>query len=267
MKKLALFTISLFMLITTVQSQDNPFERPSVQQLVVDNAHVFTPQQVAALTEKLNQFNRETSTQILVYTTPSLNGYDVADFAQRLGQGWHVGQKESDNGIVIVFKPRNGNEKGQITLQTGYGIEPLIPDATANQIVNREMIPFFQKGEIFQGIDQAVDVCISLTKKEYTAQKYDSTAKGSSGGAIIILIVFIVIFFSIFRKKNYANYNSGAKKSSLPFWVALGLLNSGSHHSSGWGNFSSGSGSFGGGGGFGGFGGGSFGGGGASGSW
>ena len=53
---------------------------------------------------------------------------------------------------------------------------------------------------------------------------------------------------------------------SLPFWIAMGMMSSGSSRGGGFSNFSSGGGSFGSGG-FGGFGGGSFGGGGAGGSW
>ena len=266
-KLLFLLTITLFNLGFAFPQQD-VFQKPAQQQLVVDNAGVFSSQEISMLKEKLHRFSNETSTQVLVYTTPDLQGYDVADFAQRLGQNWGIGQKGFDNGIVIVFKPKN-EEPGRITIQTGYGIEPLIPDATANQIIDIEMIPEFQKGNIYQGFDKALDVCIALTKKEFTAQNYKEKAKkGSEASGFIVMAIIMIVFFSVFAKsKSSRHYNTGGR-SSLPFWAAMFLLGSGSHRGSGWGDFSSGSGSFGGGGSsFGGFGGGSFGGGGASGSW
>jgi uncharacterized protein len=257
--------VLLFAFSNSVFGQQNEFPKPSKEELVIDNANVFTDAQRAALKAKLHQFSNETSTQILVYTTPDLMGYDVGDFAQRLGEAWGVGGK-SNNGIVIVFKPKN-EQPGQVTIQTGYGIEALIPDATANQIKNNEMIPAFKQGDIYGGIDKAVNTCISLTKEEYTAEAYEQNNQGSSAGAAIIFIIFMITFFSIFGRSRRSKYNSMGSRSNLPLWAALFLMGSGSHRGSGFGNFSGGSGSFGGGGGFGGFGGGSFGGGGASGSW
>ncbi|MGD9993596.1 MAG: YgcG family protein [Salinivirgaceae bacterium] len=260
--------VVLFTFLNAIQANDI-FTKPQEKQLVIDNAAVLAQSEEEALKQKLHQFSNETSTQVLIYTTNDLLGYDVADFAQRLGEGWGVGQKGFDNGIVIVFKPKD-ETPGRITLQTGYGIEPVIPDAIANRIIDIEMIPEFKNGNIYQGIDKAVDVCISLTKGEFTADGYkEQTASDDSiAGFIIVLIIFIFTFISAFgRAKKNKHYTTGSK-SNLPLWTTLFLLGGSSGRSSGWGNFSGGSGSFGGGGSsFGGFGGGSFGGGGASGSW
>lgn len=269
MRFLFLIFIALNISLTTQAKTDDLFTKPQKEQLVIDNARVFNSSELNGLKEKLHEFSNQTSTQLLIYTTPDLQGYDIADFAQRLGEAWGIGNKKFDNGIVIVFKPKN-ETKGEVTIQTGYGIEHLIPDATANQIIDNEMIPSFKNGNIYEGVDKAVDVCIALTKGEYTAAYYKKNSSNNDGGSIaglIILIVFLFTFFRMFGKTKNNQHLSG-KKSGLPFWLAMGMLSGGSHHNSGWGSFSGGSGSFGGGGSsFGGFGGGSFGGGGASGSW
>jgi uncharacterized protein len=271
MKRLLIIVVLFSLIGFTTKADEKIFEKPSRQQLVVDNAGVFSGPEIQALTQKLNAFSNQTSTQVLVYTTNDLQGYEVGYFAQRLGQGWGVGQKGFDNGIVIVFKTKTSDSPGQVTIQTGYGIEPLIPDAIARRIVDNEMIPSFKAGKIYEGFDKAINVCISLTKGEFKAADYKPKKKNSSGGGIIFLIVFFIVIFSVMgnsRKRNY--YNTGSRSSTLPFWLAMGMFGAGSRRS-GWSNFSSGSGSFGGGGGggggFGGFGGGGFGGGGASGSW
>lgn len=265
------FLLSLVVLVgflNITMASDDIFSKPQKEQLVIDNANVLSQSELEALKQKLHQFSNETSTQVLIYTTNDLLGYDVGDFAQRLGESWGIGQKGFDNGIVIVFKPKD-ETPGRITLQTGYGIEPVIPDAIANRIIDNEMIPEFKNGNIYLGIDKAVDVCISLTKGEFTADGYkEQTASGDSfAGFIIVLIVFLFTFISAFGRAKRNKYYAAGSKSNLPLWTTLFLLGSGSGRSSGWSNFSGGSGSFGGGSSFGGFGGGSFGGGGASGSW
>ena len=256
MKRILLIITFLAAAVTSF-ADDDIFSRPAEQALVVDNANAFTDEQHSALTEKLEAFNRETSTQILIYTTNDLHGYDIADFGQRLGEGWGVGQNGFDNGIVIVYKPKTDYESGRVTIQTGYGIESLIPDARCSWIINYKMIPHFRQNEIYEGIDEAVDACIAMTKGEF--QPADQRLEHTAGdiAAIVFFIVFIVVTVLLalkFGKNHYTTPGSSVYRS-------------GTWHSSDW---SSGGRSSGGGfshSSFGGFGGGHFGGGGASGSW
>ena len=143
MKRLIILTIAL--LGFTFLNAQIP-ERPSPPRLVNDFAGVLDRNEYANLEQKLEQFARETSTQILVVTVEDLQGYDPGDFAFRLGEEWGVGQSEKDNGIVILLKPKTSNENGQIFIATGYGLEGVLPDAVVNgDIVDTEMIPQFKK--------------------------------------------------------------------------------------------------------------------------
>lgn len=260
MKKLLISFIAVVFAVFAF-AQDIP-EKPNPPRLVNDLAGVMSSAQIEQLETELVHFNNTTSTQITVVTVPSLNGYEPAEFATRLGENWKVGQEGKNNGIVVLFKPKTAEEKGQVYIAVGYGLEGVIPDATAHRdIVDFEMIPRFKQGDVFGGLYYGTRVLMELAKGEYTADEYhQSIAKqGDSvlGGIVFFLIIFIVLPLLFGRKRRY--YSGG---SSLPFWLAMGLLGSGrSSHSGSFGNFS------GGGGGFGGFGGGSFGGGGAGGSW
>ena len=72
-----------------------------------------------------------------------LKGYDIVDYSQRLGQKWGVGEKKYNNGVIIVLKPKTAEDKGEVNIDVGYGMEPIIPDITAKQIIENEMIPQF----------------------------------------------------------------------------------------------------------------------------
>jgi uncharacterized protein len=248
--------------------------RPDPPRLVNDMAGILSPEQITVLEDSLVQFAQQTSNQIAVVTLSSLNGYDPAEMAYRIGETWGVGQKEKNNGIVILVKPKTGNEKGQVYISVGYGLEGAIPDAVANgKIIDQEMIPRFRENDYFGGIMTGARIIMGLSRGEFTAEQYQkgTSKKGSNGGGIVILIlIFLFIILPIIRGGNRRSFNSGSR--SLPFWVLMGMMGSGRSRSS-WSDFSGGRGGFGGfggggsGGGFGGFGGGSFGGGGAGGSW
>ncbi len=240
-------------------------ERPVPPKLVNDFAGILDQSETNNLETKLVQFARETSTQIVVVTIPDLEGYDAADYAFRLGEKWGVGQQGKDNGLVILVKPKTGNEQGRIFIATGYGLEGVLPDAVVNgTIIDNEIIPYFKQNNYYQGLESGINVIMDITKGEYTAEYYQEnyTKKGSGIPMIIILICFFIIL-PILRGRKRRFYSPG---KNLPFWLALGMLSGNHSHGGSFGNFSSGRGSFGGGG-FGGFGGGSFGGGGAGGSW
>ncbi|TRX62969.1 YgcG family protein [Carboxylicivirga sp. M1479] len=247
-------------------AQDIP-ERSNPPRLLNDYAGLLSSEQQQRLESHLSQFARETSTQITILLVNDFGGTSREDFAFKVGEKWGVGQKGKNNGIVVVVKPRIGNSRGQAFIATGYGLEGAVPDAVANRIIDKEMIPYFKQGDYFSGIAVASNRLMELTRGEYTADEYlNKTGKG--GGFGIIGIVFIFAIISFVMRAAGGNRRSNLGGSSLPFWVLMSAMGgrSNSSHGGSFGNFTSGGGSFGGGG-FGGFGGGGFGGGGAGGSW
>jgi uncharacterized protein len=235
-------------------------DRPKPPRLVNDFAGVLSQGENNNMESALEQFARQTSTQIVVVTVPDLQGYDKADYAQRLGESWGIGQEGKDNGLVILVKPKTQNSKGQVFVATGYGLEGVLPDAIVNRdIVDNEMIPRFKNEDYYGGLAAGINVIMDISRGEYTAEQYhEQTSAEGSAGIPFVIIMFILVITLFGRRRRRRFYTGG---SSLPFWLAMGMM-SGGHRSSGsFSNFSSG------GGGFGGFGGGSFGGGGAGGSW
>lgn len=215
---------------------------------------------------KLRQFEKETSSAIVIAIVESLDGYDKASYAFGLAEKWGVGQKGKNNGILILVKPKTSNSRGEVFIAPGYGLEGAVPDAIAKRIVEKEVVPNFKQGMYYTGLDIATDRIIELSRGEYTADEYRKATSGSAGSGIPVIIIFliVIVFSFIGRARRARHYSVG---HNVPFWIALGMMSSNRSHSGSFGNFSSGGGSFGGGGGFGGFGGGSFGGGGAGGSW
>lgn len=254
-KTLLLFTIFLIQ-AGIVFAQGTIPDKPNPPRLVNDFAQILSPDELQSLESKLVAFNDSTSVQIAVVIVPTLGGYEKADYAQQLGQKWGVGGSKFNNGFVILVKPKTASENGEAFIATGYGVEGSVPDATALDIVENEMIPHFKQNDYYGGINAATDVLMSLVKGEFSADSYSKKKKGTS--AIFILIIIIVIIFLISRNNNNhhtINRSGGGGLLFFPWMMGGG-------GSSGGGGFGGG-----GGGGFGGFGGGGFGGGGAGGSW
>ncbi len=254
-------TILAFLMgVTSVLFAQIP-DKPVPARLINDFAGVLSAGERSQLENSLEQFARETSTQIVVVTVDDLEGNDPGDYAFRLGEKWGVGQKGKDNGIIIILKPKQGNSKGQVFIATGYGLEGVLPDAVVNgTVIDNEMIPHFKDGNYFEGLSAGIKVIMDITRGEYTATQYQQNYAKQKDGVVPGVFFFIIIFviISVLRGRRNRFYSPG---KSLPFWIAMGMMSGRNSHHGSFGNFSSG------GGGFGGFGGGSFGGGGAGGSW
>ncbi|MEI6576188.1 MAG: TPM domain-containing protein [Bacteroidota bacterium] len=248
----------------SVFPQDIP-PRPSPPKLVNDMAGILDPADVARLEQELVAFNDSTTTQIVVLTVADLGGNDPAQYAFEVGQKWGVGQKGFNNGIVILVKPKQGNDRGKAFIATGYGLEAVVPDATSKRIVENEMIPHFQSGDYIGGIRAAVAVIESLARGEYPASAYNKKSKKAPSWGIVVPILVLLLIMFLFRSGGNNQHSIG---KGLPFWTALFLASSlGGRGGGGFGGGGGGGFGGGGGGGFGGFGGGGFGGGGAGGSW
>lgn len=221
--------------------------RPSPPKLVNDFTKTLTVEQVAALERKLVAFDDSTSNQVAIVLIPTTDGNAIEDVALQLGREWGVGNKDRNNGVVLLVAK---NDK-KTTIQVGYGLEGVITDVTAKSIIEHEIIPNFKQDNYYRGLDEAADALIKAAAGEYKAPEgYGSKKKGGFKTWMIIAIVLFIILSSMFGGTSGGTY-----------------VSRGGYRGWGGGGWSGGGGGSSGGGGFGGFGGGSFGGGGASGSW
>lgn len=202
---------------------------------------------------QLETFERETSNEISIIIVDDLNGMEPWDYASKIGEEWGVGKGKEDNGIVFLIKPVKNDDGGKkVCIGVGRGLEAIIPDITANEIIVNEFTPNFKNKNYYIGIKSTIEVLSSLSKKEYNYKAYAKKHDGSFLQGLFALIVIIVIIILIIRKGGRGG----------------GMTIGGGGFIGGFGGFGGGfGGSSGGSSGFGGFGGGSFGGGGASGDW
>lgn len=270
MKKFLTYILATLIGFSLFAQNEIP-ERPNPPTLVTDYANIFSPAERDRLEQKLVNFFAQSSNQIAVVTVNDFAGYDKADFATQLAHKWEIGKKDYDNGILVLIKPKTNQSNGEVQIAVGYGLEAVVPDATTKQIVENEMIPSFKAGDIFTGVDKASTVLMELAQGEYNYQQYAKHAGKNNGfNPFLLFMVIFIVFPILFGRRRKGVYSAGSRGSSLPFWLALGMMSGGRRSTGLFNDFSHGSGSFGGGsnfGSFGGFGGGGFGGGGAGGSW
>lgn len=253
MKMRFIHIVLLFLLSLSCLAQ---FPKPKYPPRLYNNfssIKLLTDDEEQLIEDQLVTFEKETSNEIAVIIVDNLNGMEPWDYAAKIGEEWGIGKEKEDNGIVLLIKPIKNDEGGRkVCIGIGRGLESVIPDITANEIIENEFTPNFKNKNYYLGLKSTIDVLSSLAKKEYNYKTYAKKHDGGFFEGLVALIVIIVIVIILIRR---GGRGGGMTIGSAGFIGGFGGFGSGFG-----GSRSSG-------GGFGGFGGGSFGGGGASGDW
>ncbi len=224
---------------------------PELTGRVVDNAQMIEPAVREQLTQQLNAHEKTTGEQLVVVTLPDLQGTDIADFGYQLGRYWGIGQKDKNNGALLIV----ARDERKLRIEVGYGLEGRLTDAQSSVIIHQVITPAFKAGNFSKGISDGVAAMLVVlggnpldepsTVYESRGDQESDSVERPPGLFVFLVLLFILTIF---------------------IGQMFGILPSGGGRGGSGGGFGGGGFGGGGGGGFSG-GGGSFGGGGSSGGW
>jgi len=265
---------------------------PELRARVTDLAGLLSPDQQTQTEDRLRAFEAETTHQIALLTVPDLEGEAIESFSLRVVEAWGLGRRQFDNGVLLVVAP----DDKRVRIEVGYGLEGVLPDASAARILREQILPHFGAGQMDRGTIAGLEAIMSVTRGEAFPPRVARSRgiRGGGGSGILPKLLFAGFMGGSFAlplarsRKTWFRALIGALLAGLVGWLllpdwfwrigaaALGAVLASSFFDSGpgyrrraRGPYSGGfGGGYGGGfgGGFGG-GGGGFGGGGASGSW
>ena len=219
---------------------------------VRDEAHWLSPNAFQALDQKLETFERDTTSQVVVAIFPKIpDGEELFDFSQRLFEAWKPGQKSKDNGaLLLIFSAER-----QMRIHTGLGMEGVLPDARCKQIISDLIAPQLRKGNREAAINAGVDAMIASAKGEYQGtgktHREGQNGKGRTSDGLahylIPAIFWIIVLLQLRRALRGRSGGVFYSRGNGGGWSSGGG-GSGGGSSSGGGGFSGGGGDSGGGG-------------------
>lgn len=128
---------------------------------VFDKEEVLSETDEDALNVIITQFEKETSNEIVIVTTPDIGDHEkMVFYAVEFGERYGVGKKDKDNGLIIVFSA----SLRETFIATGLGTEKLLTDPICKEIVDKKMVPEFKEGNYFEGILNGLNECIRVWK-------------------------------------------------------------------------------------------------------
>jgi len=223
---------------------------PAAAGTVNDFAGVIPAEKAARMGRLSQEVLEKTGTTVVVATVKDVGDNEPDIYANQLYQAWGIGKKRENKGVLIFFALR----ERKIRIETGYGVEGILPDGLVGEILDRYVMPYLKKGDYGTGLENAVTAVSQVVAKDAgvtlegnaTVRAITRTRQDNRGNILPLLLFFLVMIPLLLTRQG---------RAMLPYLI-IALLSSGR---------GGGGGGFGGfGGGYGGFGGGSSGGGGAS---
>ncbi len=229
---------------------------PPPKGAVNDFANIIPPESRSRMTALAEEVLEKTEVSLVVATFATTGGRDIETFATALFSAWGVGKKGEDKGVLLLVALK----ERRFRIETGYGVEGVLPDGKLGRIRDEYILPYFKQGQFGPGFENglkaiaavlAQDAGVKLSGQPAQAAPRPSGKKAT--GFPVGLLALLLLFFVFARRRR--------GRGGIWPWLFLGAMmgsGRGGHYSGGFGGF---------GGGFGGFGGGMSGGGGVSGSF
>ncbi|TAI47968.1 TPM domain-containing protein [Flagellimonas allohymeniacidonis] len=164
------------------------------REIVTDSAQILTEEQLTRLRVKLTEFEKATTNQLVVLTIEKLPAETIEQYANGTFNQNKLGQKDKDNGILIVFSEADR----EVRIEVGYGLESYITDAVASRIIRNTMIPEFKEGRYYVGLNLATDLIMKLLNDPEALEEFKQEMEGENQGLSGGLKIFVLLFLSVF---------------------------------------------------------------------
>lgn len=218
---------AVVILVALSQALVAAFPKPTGR--VNDFAGVLDQASVAQIYAIIREADRLTSAQIAVATVPSLDGMSVEEYANRLFHEWGIGAKDRDNGVLVLIAPT----QRKVRIEVGYGLEPVLPDGLAGEIIRTEILPRFRENDYPGGTLAAVTRIAGIVQRGHILKPderraLDQTATGDRP-PMILMIPFFGLFIAIggfmvgagLKSKTIFPLMFGGLFGGIPFLMSL----------------------------------------------
>ena len=227
-----------------------PGALPALTGRVVDDAHLLSDTDKAALAGKLRALEDQSTIQLVVATVPSLQGEEIEPYANALFRKWRLGKKDENNGVLFLIAPT----ERKIRFEVGYGLEGTLTDALTKLILRNAVGPKLKAGDSAGAINAGVDEATAILTKDKAEWKarpalQDEADQPLGTAGVVILMgmggAVLLVLFLLWRFRRSINWTSGA---SSAVWAGTSSGGSSVPTSGGGDSFSGGGGDSGGGG-------------------
>ena len=192
-------------LALTVQEVPNPQEVSG--DWVTDMAGILNEDTQAQINQMISDLEAKNGREMAVVTIPQTSpGTSPKEFATQLFNDWGIGKAGQDNGVLFLISV--GDRR--VEIETGYGVEGILPDAKVGNIIDTHIIPRFKQGDFADGTLAGTKALVVVLASDAQTVGTLPTAEDANswepfaallGGGIFAVIIGSVVYLLIHPQK------------------------------------------------------------------
>ncbi len=197
---------------------------PQLTGRVVDQTGTLSSSDIAALSQKLRDFEARKGSQVAVLIVPTTDPETIEQYSIRVADAWKVGRKKVDDGAILIVAKNDRH----LRIEVGYGLEGALTDITSRRIIDEVITPKFRTGDFSGGISDGVDRMISVIDGEPLPVPSPSVNFGNLEdiGPIIPVTLFASLVIGGFLRSILGRLLGSVATGSLIGLLALLILGS-----------------------------------------
>ena len=127
-----------------------------------DHANILSVDAEREIVRKLEQLETSTRHQVAVATVESLHQVPIEDYARSLGIFWGIGRVDENDGVILLVAPH----ERKVRIAVGCGLETVLTNQKASDIIQTDILPFFKVGNYEKGISDGVGQIADILENE-----------------------------------------------------------------------------------------------------
>jgi uncharacterized protein len=190
---LAVITFSPATLAVTVQEVPSPRQTGG---WVTDRANILSPETEAELNRLITELEAQNGSEIMVVTVPETSPYSSPkEFTTTWFNYWHIGKKGQDNGVLFMYSQGDN----RIEIETGYGVEDILPDAQVGNLIRTQIRPRFNQGDFDGGTVVGTQKLIEVLKTYQPHQSPNSSTTEAPSSSVIPSPIIDKKYIALFK--------------------------------------------------------------------
>lgn len=139
-------------------SNDGLVPTPPLKEHVTDMTGTLTTQEQNELNSILSKFEKKKGSQIAVLIIPTTKPEEIEKYSLRVANQWGLGRKNINDGVLLLI----AKDDKRLRIEVGYGLEDVLSNPVAKEIIDKTIVPYFKNGDFYNGIKAGLGDIIKI---------------------------------------------------------------------------------------------------------
>lgn len=166
---------------------------------------------------------KHTGAELAVAIVNTTSPLDPKTYAVKLFEKWKIGQEGKDNGILFLLAVVDR----RVEIEVGYGLEGIINDAKAGEILDTYVVPHFAKGDFSSGLLSGSRAIAKRIEDNFYGKPDSGQKQNVDNGQFLPFFIGLVLLLIIFGKllrASFSNYFSAALGAIFGYFYIGGAI-------------------------------------------